>query len=101
MLEIIALVYLGKEIKKIVEAKGLKATKYIVIMITLWVGLELTGAIVGTLVAGEQQLTMYLFAITGAAFGGYLSYRVAVNAEPAILDRNGLFESNDILDSDL
>lgn len=53
MLEIIAAVFLGKEIKKIVEAKGLKATKYIVIMVALWLGLEITGSVIGAMIYGE------------------------------------------------
>ncbi len=99
MLEIIAAVFLGREIKKIVEAKGLKATRYIVIMIALWVGLEFTGAIIGTLMFGDGGM-VYLFAILGAIVGAYLSYTIAKNAPEATPDSE-ILDSEDILDSDI
>lgn len=99
MLEIIAAIFLGREIKKIVEAKGLKATRYIIIMIALWVGLEFTGAIVGTLMFGEGGM-VYLFAIIGAIIGAFLSYTIAKNAPEAVADGD-ILDSEDILDSDI
>ncbi|MCB0651483.1 MAG: hypothetical protein KDC85_09435 [Saprospiraceae bacterium] len=100
MLEIIAAVFLGKEIKKIVEAKGLKATKYIVIMVALWLGLEITGSVIGAMIYGEGGM-LYLFALLGAALGAYISYTIAVNAPAAVNESNDVLDSEDILDAEL
>lgn len=80
MLEIIAMVTLGKSISAIVSDKGLKPFKYVLIMIVLWIGLEFIGAIVGVIVVGEGLMS-YPFALVGAILGGYISYEIAKNAQ--------------------
>ncbi|WP_020529150.1 hypothetical protein [Flexithrix dorotheae] len=92
MLEIIAIVTLGKHISKIVRAKGLKPTKYVIIMVVLWIGLEIIGSICGTLLIGEG-LAAYPFALAGAALGGFIAYSIAKNASAATN-----LESDEILD---
>ncbi len=82
MLEIIALIYLSIRIKKIVLAKGLRPTRYIVTMLLLWMSLELLGLAAGNRLF-ESEIAAYLIAIAGACIGGYLGYKVAINAEPA------------------
>ena len=79
MLEIIAIIALGKSISKIIRAKGLKPLKYILLMVFLWITFEFVGLVIGTLLFGEG-IGAYLMALPGAALGGYLSYRIAVNA---------------------
>jgi hypothetical protein len=100
MLEIIAAIILGRNIKKIVEAKGLKPTRYILIMVALWVGLEFTGALIGTLMFGDGGM-VYLFAIIGAIIGAYLSYTIANNAVPARPDSEDILDADDILDENV
>ncbi len=79
MLEIIAIFALGKAIKKIVEAKGFSATKYILLMVFFWISFEFLGFVLGIIIFGEG-LSAYLMALPGAAAGGYLSYNIAKNA---------------------
>lgn len=79
MLELIAIFTLGKAIKKMVQAKGLKATKYILLMIFFWLSFEFLGMVLGIVIFGEG-LAAYLLALPGAALGGYLSYTIAKNA---------------------
>lgn len=79
MLELIAIFILGKAIKKMVHAKGLKATKYILLMIFFWLSFEFLGMVLGIIIFGEG-LTAYLLALPGAALGAYLSYTIAKNA---------------------
>lgn len=79
MLEIIAIFTLGKWIKNSVNAKGLKATKYILLMIFFWISFEFLGMVLGIIIFGEG-LQAYLLALPGAALGGYLSYTIAKNA---------------------
>lgn len=97
MLEIIAIVMLGSKIKKIVKAKGLNPARYILIMVVLWIGCEFAGGFIGGLIMGPAVLAVYPFAIAGAALGGYLGYRIAVNAK----DPTTAESSPDILDSNL
>lgn len=83
MLELIAIFTLGKSIKKMVQAKGLKATKYILLMVFFWLSFEFLGMVLGIIIFGEG-LEAYLFALPGAALGGYLSYTIAKNAVPEL-----------------
>lgn len=85
MLEIIAMVSLGRTIRNIVLEKGLRPTRYILNMVFLWVGLEIVGLYVGMRLFANP-FGAYLLAIVGAAFGGYLGYRGAVNAQPEIIE---------------
>lgn len=82
MLELIGIITLGKAIQKIVTEKGLKPTKYILLMVILWLGFEVIGLFVGMILFGNV-MTGYLLAFPGAAMGGYISYSVARNATPA------------------
>lgn len=79
MLEIIAIFILGKAIKNKVEAKGLKATKYILLMVFFWLSFEFLGFVLGNIIFGEG-LASYLLALPGAVLGGYLGYNIAKNA---------------------
>lgn len=79
MLEIIAIFTLGKAIKNKVQAKGLKATKYILLMVFFWLSFEFLGMVLGIIIFGEG-LEAYLLALPGAALGGYLGYTIAKNA---------------------
>ena len=80
MLEIIAIIALARKIKAIVIAKGHKPLKYILILLGLWIGLEVVGAIIGTLIFGEDGFEPYICAVLGATWAGFFSYRVALNA---------------------
>ncbi len=81
MLEIFAMLYLGKTIKEMVEPKGLSAAKYILIMLGLWLGCEFFGVVLGTLFF-EEMFKIYIMGLLGAGIGGYLAYTVAYNADP-------------------
>lgn len=79
MLEIIAIIFLGRLIKKIVNEKDLNATKYILLMVFFWMSFEFLGLMLGTIILGEG-LESYFIALIGAALGGYLGYYIAKNA---------------------
>ena len=80
MLEIIAIFTLGKAIKKIVQAKGFSATKYILLMVFFWISFEFLGLFLGMVVFGDRLVPIYLLALLGAVLGGYLSYHIAKTA---------------------
>ncbi len=79
MLEIIAIIYLGRTIKKIALKKGLKPTKYILLMVFFWLSFEFLGMVIGFIIF-KDGLMPYLLALPGAALGGYLSYTIVKNA---------------------
>lgn len=85
MLEIIAMISLGKTIRNIVREKGLKPTSFIINMILMWIGFEIMGIYIGFSLF-HNPFGAYLCAMAGAALGGYFSYKMAVNAEPQITD---------------
>lgn len=87
MLEIFALIAVAKKIRKIVEEKGLKATKYIIFLILLWIVFEFIGAIIGILIFGEESLINYLCALIGAAVGAYIAYFIAEKAQGQEFDK--------------
>ncbi|MFY0601006.1 MAG: hypothetical protein JXR03_15125 [Cyclobacteriaceae bacterium] len=83
MLEIIAMISLGRTIRNIALEKGLKPSKYIVNMVLLWIGFEIIGAYIGMNIT-HNLFGSYLFAMAGAVLGGYLAYQSAVKAPPNI-----------------
>ena len=85
MLEIILLIFLTRKIGEIVESKGHKAGWYKVMTVLLWIGGEVTGAVVGGIVSGLTDSgtgLVYLFALLGAAAGAGLSFLVAKTRSP-------------------
>lgn len=82
MLEIVGIILLGKKIREMVKAKGLSPTKYIVIMVLLWVGLEFTLGTLGVVIT-QNELMAYPFAIAGAITGAIIGYQIAKRAKPA------------------
>ena len=93
MLEIIFIVVLSRRISNMVKEKGLKPTKYVVIMVLSWVGLELAGGFIGGMIFGESPMA-YLVAIAGAALGAFIGYSVAKNA-------TGTEELLEVIDSNM
>jgi len=79
MLEIIAIIALGRTIKKIALEKGLKPTKYILLMVFFWLSFEFLGMVIGFIIFGDG-LIPYLLALPAAALGGYFSYTIVKNA---------------------
>ncbi len=80
MLEILFLIYLSARIGKIVAAKGQPKGKYQLALVGMWIGGEILGALIGTVVsktAGGSLLITYLFALLGAAAGAWGAFRIA------------------------
>ena len=86
MLEIFFIIWLWRTNSRNALNKGQKPTKYRVLTLVLWFGLEIMGTIAGAvgimaLYPGADPLIgSYLFGISGAALGGILSYQIAKNA---------------------
>jgi hypothetical protein len=79
MLEILFLIYLAGRIGKLVAPKGYPKAKYQFLLVGMWVGGELLGALVGYSLfsrTGGSFFVPYLFALLGAAFGAWLAFRI-------------------------
>lgn len=94
MLEIIAIVMISINISKMTKEKGLSPTKYVLIFIGLWIGLEIAGAFIGAFFF-PYGFASYGFALIGAIAGGIIGYNIAKKAV------ENHIPSTDILDSDL
>ena len=81
MLEIFVLIYLNKKIRRIVKEKGLTPRRYTTTLLLLWFSLELLFISIGMKFTGDP-ITALPVGMIGAAIGGYLGYKLAVNAEP-------------------
>lgn len=86
MLEIIFVIWLWRVNGRNAILKGQKPTKYHVLTLVLWFGLEILGTMGGVIVFGSMNpntdplMYGYMFGILGAALGGILSYIIAKNA---------------------
>lgn len=85
MLEIIAMISLGRTIRNIALEKGLKPNKFIWRMVLSWIGLEIVGLYIGMSLF-NNAFGAYICAIMGAALGGYLAYKQVVIAQPEIVE---------------
>ncbi len=86
MLEIFGLVFLIKEIRKMTEAKGVAAKKYIIITVVAWFVLEVSGAVVGLALWGDSGFEYIGLAILGAIVGGGIGYFITQNAMEKLPD---------------
>ena len=84
MLEIIALVFLSKNIADIAERKGLKRGWWRFYTVAAWIVAEIIGIVVAILVVQtEEPLALYPFAI-GFAVGSYFILRAVLSRKPDI-----------------
>lgn len=87
MIEILCVIWLLNQNGKIALARGQNPSKYRIITIGLWFGLEVLGTIAGTYIAltfapnRKPLMIAYAFGITGALLGAFLS-RMIVNRAP-------------------
>src|SRR5689334_4550179 len=86
MLEIIVLWLTGKKIAGIASDKGLPGFLFVIMLVVLWFGGEIVGAVIGVATNhGEVGATAYLFALMGAGMGALASF-IIVSAIPAPRD---------------
>jgi len=86
MLEIIALIFLTREIGKIAADKGLKPGTWKIYTVLAWIAGEFIGAIIGVLIFGTNNFwSVVLVAIAGAVTG-YLILKANLSKRPDLLD---------------
>lgn len=87
MIEIIALIFIAKEIKKIALQKGLKPLTWKIYTIVCWFVFEIIGITLGILLFGLANIIPLAFFGLICAFGGFLVIRsVLLNMPDKISD---------------
>ena len=90
MLEILLLVYLSKQVRRIVESKGRsKAGWYQFMLVGMWFGGEIIGMVCGIAVTGDFGAAAYLFALGGAIAGTIGAFIIVKNIAPATIQQRG------------
>ena len=86
MIEIIALILLAKEIGRIAERKGLARRTWWLFLVIAWITGEFTGAVVGILIFGVNNIiSVELVAIAGA-ITGYFIIKANLKKRPDVMD---------------
>lgn len=83
MLEILALIAMGKRIGSKMRDKGRSAGWHQFLLVVLWFGGELVGAVFGVLAThGRGGVEVYVFALIGAAIGAGVTFLIVNSAAP-------------------
>ncbi len=86
MLEILALIMLWRKIGNVVSEKGRETIGYQLMAIGMWIGGEILGFMIGTVLTGggsEFNIAAYGLALVGAIAGGVTAYLIARSLTPA------------------
>ena len=94
MLEIIALVFLSRNIGDLAVRKGLKRGWWRFYTVLAWFGAEIIGIVLALLIFQSEEafLAIYLFAIAFAV-GSYLLLRLILSRKPDADDHSFEFEA--------
>ncbi len=86
MLEIIALIFLTKEIGIIADRKGLKRGTWKLYTVLAWIAGEFAGAIIGVLIFGINNIFSVILVAIAGAVTGYFIIKANLSKKPDILD---------------
>ena len=93
MLELIALIFLTKEIGKIAEKKGLKPLTWKIYLVIGWLFFEIIGIFVGLMIFGTNNLISVVLVGFAFAITSYFFIKGQLNKLP---DRNIDDDINDL-----
>jgi hypothetical protein len=81
MLEIIVLVLFAKKLSAIAQEKG-RPSAWAALGVAGWILGEILGAIIGAIIGDGDQVSMYMFALLGAAIGAGIAFVIVNNLSP-------------------
>jgi hypothetical protein len=93
MLELIALIFLTREIGKIAEKKGLKPLTWKIYLVIGWLFFEIIGIFVGVMIFGTNNLISVVLVAFAFAITSYFLIKGQLNKLP---DRNIDDDINDL-----
>lgn len=97
MLEIIALIFLTRDIGKTAIKKGLKAAPWKLYTILSWFAGEFVGVFAGVIIFGTDNLVSIILMALGGALGGYFILKSSLDKKPdAIEDDINRIGSDDL-----
>ena len=85
MLEIIALIFLTKEIGRIAADKGLKPGTWKLYTVLAWIAGEFGGAMIGVIFFGVNNLVSVALVAIAGAITGYLFLKSILSKKPDII----------------
>ncbi len=86
MLEIIALIFLCRSIGELAYRKGEPTGKWKLFVVLAWIGFEILGAVIGSMLFGQGNIIGLLLFMLVCAFGGYLVARSILMRMPDDID---------------
>jgi hypothetical protein len=102
MLEILVLISLGRSIANKAQEKGRSGVGYIFLLLALWIGGEIFGAILGVVISmavlGDEEPNMLLAyggALVGAVIGAVIAFQIVKALPPLHSHRDEYDEYDD------
>ena len=86
MLEIIALIFLTRQIGAIAVSKGLKPGTWKIFTILAWISGELVGAFAGLLIFGPYNFVSIMLVAIAGAVTGYFIIKANLSKRPDAID---------------
>jgi len=86
MLEIIALIFLTRNIGTIAARKGLKPGVWKLYTVLCWFAGEIIGGVIGYILFGEDNLISVFLVAVGGAIAGYFIIKSVLDKKPDALD---------------
>ena len=86
MLEILALVFLTRKIGRMAVDKGLKPGTWKLYTILAWIAGEFTGAVIGLLTFGPDNIVSIILLAIAGAITGYFIVKSVLSKRPDVFD---------------
>ena len=86
MFEIIALIFLTKEIGRLADSKGLKPGTWKLYTVLAWIAGEFLGAVIGVLIFGPENIFSVILVAIAGALTGYFLIKANLSKRPDIYD---------------
>jgi len=86
MLEIIALIFLTKNIGALAERKGLKPGTWKLYTVLCWFGAEILGAVIGVALLGGRNIVPGVLLGLACAVGSFFVLKANLNKRPDVDD---------------